>query len=82
VSDIVVLATFASDAEAEIAQAVLEANGVPSTIIRDNAGGMMPWLQWLHPVRLAVRADDERLARELLEPGGEVSDEEDDVDEW
>ena len=71
--DLVILGTFASDAEAQIAQAVLDANGVPSTILTDNAGGMMPWLQWLHPVRLAVRASDAALARELLNPRTDAS---------
>ena len=65
--DLVILGTFASDAEAQIAQAVLDANGVPSTILTDNAGGMMPWLQWLHPIRLVVREVDSIEAVELLD---------------
>jgi hypothetical protein len=53
-----VIRTFSGEAEAYIAQAALEANGIPSSLIRDDAGGMMPWLQWLHPIRLVVNEAD------------------------
>lgn len=62
-----VIRTFPNDPEASLAQAVLDANGVDSLLIRDNAGGMMPWLNTLHPVRLAVRAADVELAERLLD---------------
>jgi hypothetical protein len=68
-----VIRTFPNDPEAALAQAVLDANGVGSVLIRDNAGGMMPWLNTLHPVRLAVRAADVELAERLL-LGGPASD--------
>ena len=48
-------------------QAVLDANGIDSNLIRDDAGGMMPWLQWLHPIRLVVRETDSVEAVELLD---------------
>ena len=63
-----VIRTFASEAEAHVAQAVLDANGIDSYLIRDDASGMMPWLQWLHPIRLVVRAEDSRDAADLLDP--------------
>ena len=44
-----VIRTFGNEVEAHVAQAVLDANGIDSNLIRDDAGGMMPWLQWLHP---------------------------------
>jgi hypothetical protein len=67
----VVIRTFANEIEAHVAQAVLDANGIPSNLIRDDAGGMMPWLQWLHPIRLAVREEDSSDAVELLDaPSG------------
>src|SRR4029453_19185825 len=53
-----VIRTFANEVEAHAAQAVLDANGIDSNLIRDDAGGMMPWLQWLHPIRLVVREAD------------------------
>jgi hypothetical protein len=61
-----VIRTFANEVEAHVAQAVLDANGIDSFLIRDDAGGMMPWLQWLHPIRLVVREEDSIEALELL----------------
>ena len=37
-----VIRTFANEGEAHVAQAVLDANGIDSNLIRDDAGGMMP----------------------------------------
>jgi hypothetical protein len=65
--DLTTIRTFPNDAEAALAQAVLDANGISSVLVGDNAGGMMPWLNTLHPVRLAVLASDVDLARELLD---------------
>ncbi len=62
-----VIRTFANEADAHLAQAVLDANGIDSYLIRDDAGGMMPWLQWLHPIRLVVREADSIVAVELLD---------------
>ena len=47
-----VIRTFANEGEAHVAQAVLDANGIDSNLIRDDASGMMPWLQW-PDIRLA-----------------------------
>ena len=58
---------FANEAEAHIAQAVLDASGIDSSLIRDDAGGMMPWLQWLHPIRLVVSEEDSVAAVEILD---------------
>jgi len=62
-----VVRTFANEAEAHIAQAVLDVSGIDSSLIRDDAGGMMPWLQWLHPIRLVVAEEDSIQAVELLD---------------
>jgi hypothetical protein len=62
-----VLRTFANDLEAQLAQAVLDAHGIPSAVLRDDAGGAMPWLQLLHPVRLLVRPEDATEAARLLD---------------
>ena len=62
-----VIRTFSGETEAYIAQAALEANGIPSSLIRDDAGGMMPWLQWLHPIRLVVNEADSDLALQILD---------------
>ena len=62
-----VIRTFTSEVQAQIAQAVLDANGIDSGLIRDDAGGMMPWLQQLHPIRLVVREEDTADAVNLLD---------------
>lgn len=62
-----VIRTFSGETEAYIAQAALEANGINSTLIRDDAGGMMPWLQWLHPIRLVVAEADSAEALHILD---------------
>jgi hypothetical protein len=65
--DLFVIRTFSNTAEANLAEAVLEANGIPSTLVSDDAGGMMPWLHSLHPIRLMVRESDVELAVSLLD---------------
>ena len=65
--DLFVIRTFPNTAEANLAEAVLEANGIPSTLVSDDAGGMMPWLHSLHPIRLMVRESDVELAVSLLD---------------
>jgi len=64
-----VIRSFSNDLDASLAEAVLEANGIPSTRISDDAGGMMPWLHSLHPIRLMVRRADVELAVSLLDGG-------------
>ena len=62
-----VIRTFSGESEAHIAQAALEANGIESSLLRDDAGGMMPWLQWLHPIRLVVSEEDSIAALQILD---------------
>ena len=62
-----IIREYASEMEAIMAQNVLEANNIPCVVMRDNAGGMLPVLHLLYPVRLAVRPGDADLARELLD---------------
>ena len=64
--ELVVIATFANDAEAQMARAVLGAHDIPAVVLRDNAGGMLPALDWLVEIRLAVRRSDETVARSVL----------------
>lgn len=65
--EIVVVRTYGTEVEAQIAQAALAANGIPSIVLPDNAGGMLPMLQVLFPVRLAVRRDDLEVAVTVLD---------------
>ena len=70
--EIVVIRTFGSEIEAQLAQAALAADGIPSIVLPDNAGGMLPMLQVLFPVRLAVRREDADAAVTVLDtPPGE-----------
>jgi hypothetical protein len=62
----VIIREFASELEATVAHSVLEANNIPSVVIRDNAGGMLPVMHYVYPVRLAVKPGDAELAIELL----------------
>ncbi|HEY4956118.1 MAG TPA: DUF2007 domain-containing protein [Gemmatimonadaceae bacterium] len=67
--ELYVIRSFSTDVEASLAEAVLEANGIPSTLISDTAGGAMPWLNALHPIRLMVRESDVEEAVALLDAG-------------
>ncbi|MEO8193629.1 MAG: DUF2007 domain-containing protein [Gemmatimonadales bacterium] len=61
-----VIRTFSRDVDARLAEAVLEANGIESLIIGDNAAGMLPYLNAFHPIRLAVKESDVEDAISLL----------------
>ncbi|MEO6525578.1 MAG: DUF2007 domain-containing protein [Gemmatimonadaceae bacterium] len=65
--DIIVLREFGTELDAQFASAVLEANGIPARVAADTAGGALPSIAMLYPVRLLVRAGDASLARELLD---------------
>jgi hypothetical protein len=62
-----VIRTFSSDVEARLAEAVLDANGIDSSIIGDNAAGMLPYLNAMHPIRLVVKESDVDAALALLD---------------
>ena len=62
-----VIRTFARDVDARLAEAVLDANGIDSIIIGDNAAGMLPYLNSLHPIRIAVKESDVEEATRLLD---------------
>ena len=71
--DAIVLETFASRIEAEMAAGLLESEGVEAMVVADDAGGAYPMLQFIRGVRLMVYREDEARAREILaameEPG-------------
>ena len=62
-----VIRTFSRDLDARLAESVLEANGIESVIIGDNAAGMLPYLNAMHPIRLAVKESDVEQALSLLD---------------
>jgi hypothetical protein len=63
-SDLVVVSTFSSTAEAEVAKGVLHAVGIHAMVRSDNAGGMYPALD---SADLLVRSDDLERANEVLD---------------
>jgi hypothetical protein len=62
-----VVRTYQNNIEAEFAQAVLDSNGIACMLLKDNAAGMLPFLNVLHPVRLVVRQGDVDTAVRLLD---------------
>lgn len=62
--DLIRVATFSNRLDAELAQAVLESNGIRASVEIDDAGTMLPTLGG---GGVYVRAEDEAAAREALE---------------
>lgn len=74
--EVVVLRTYSTEVEAQLAAAVLVANGIDAEVSADTAGGTIPSIALVFPVRLLVRGTDAALARELLDtPVDEMGDE-------
>ena len=65
--EVIVLRKYSSEVEATMAHLVLEAHNIPSAVMRDTAGGMIPSMAILYPVRLAVRREDADEARRILD---------------
>ena len=75
--DFVVLRKFSNEVEAHLAAAILEANGIAAHVLADTAGGAIPAIAVIFPVRLLVPAPDAELARRILDtpadpPSGDV----------
>jgi hypothetical protein len=73
--DAVVLETFSNRIEAEMAQGILEGEGIEAVVMADDAGGAYPMLQFIRGVKLLVPAEDEARAKEILaamEDGGNL----------
>ena len=60
--------------EALVARSVLEAHGIPAVVLRDDAGGMLPVMHFIYPVRLAVRSADADTALRMLDAPFNESD--------
>jgi hypothetical protein len=65
-SDLIVVGTFNSRPEADIAKGALEAAGIESMVAADDAGGVQPGLWEGQGVRILVNREDEETAREIL----------------
>jgi hypothetical protein len=66
---LVVIHSFGSQMDAELAKSALESAGIESMIQSDSAGGMRPHLGWASGgFKLLVRQEDEEAARRAPEP--------------
>jgi hypothetical protein len=74
--DAVVLETFFSRIEAEMAAGLLESEGVEAMVLADDAGGAYPSLQFVRGVRLMVAAEDAYRARQILKDMEEAGEQE------
>ena len=73
--DAVVLETFPNRMEAEMAQGILEAEGIEAMVMADDAGGAYPMLQFIRGVKLMVAPEDKARAQEIMaamEDGGDL----------
>jgi len=78
--ELVVVKTFGSRPEADIAKGALASAGIDAMIQADTAGGMREHLAWSGTgFRLLVREDDARAALEVLTSANESSVNEGDV---
>jgi hypothetical protein len=67
----VVIRSYASEFEAHLARAELEAADIPVQLLTDGLGGVHPHLQFARGVRLAVPESQREEALELLDSPSE-----------
>jgi hypothetical protein len=70
-AELVVVRTFLTTAEADVAASALQAAGIDSMVRRDDAGGLHREL-WMGGIRLLVRAEDFETANEVLSTSAEI----------
>lgn len=66
-AEFVVIRTFASHAQAELATSALDAAEIESMLHTDDAGGVFPGMDLSRGVQILVRAGDADRAREILD---------------
>ena len=64
---LVIIREYINEMEALVARSVLEAHQIPAVVLHDDAGGMLPAMRLLYPVRLAVRAAEATQALRILD---------------
>lgn len=69
-----IIREYINEMEALVARSVLESHGIPAVVLRDDAGGMLPVMHLLYPVRLAVREAEAAQALRLLDAPFEDND--------
>jgi len=66
--ELVVVHTFGTQPEAEVAKSALDAAGIESMIQADTAGGMRPHIAWAGVgFQVLVREEDAPAARDILD---------------
>ena len=70
--ELIVLRTYLNEIEARLAATVLEANGIAARVVADTAGGALPSMAFVFPVKLVVRAADRVMAGEILDTPAEA----------
>lgn len=58
---------YSNEPEAELARSRLEEAGIVAMVTSDDSGGMLPQFQSARGVKLLVRPEDLRRARDLLD---------------
>ena len=70
---LVIVQTFGSQMEADMAKSALEAASIDAMIQADTAGGMRAHLAWSSSgFKVLVREEDAAAAREVLEPPASI----------
>jgi hypothetical protein len=64
--DLVIIHTFTSELDADIARGALEAFGIDCMISTDDCGGQRPHLAFSNGLHLLVRAEDAQRAADVL----------------
>ena len=73
--DLVVIQSFGSQPEADLAKGALEAAGIDAIIQADSVGGMRPHIAWgSSGFKILVRQEDAADAREVLDPPKDQSE--------
>jgi putative signal transducing protein len=73
-TDLVVVATYLTALDADLARSALEAAGVDCMVRADDCGGLRPHL-WMGGIEVLVRREDRARAEEVLETAAEPPDE-------
>jgi hypothetical protein len=76
-AELIVIRTFLTRVDADLAKSALDAAGIESMVRSDDAGGLRPHL-WMGGIALLVRQEDVDRAETVLEKADPATD--DDVD--
>ena len=68
--ELVVLRTFSTVIEADLAKSALDSVGIDSMVRSDNQGSQSPGLAFSRGVELLVRAEDAAAAKDMLDSEG------------